>query len=676
MRTARRFVSGRHFSFLALAGLSAVMASQQLGCSGALDGQEPGAAESGKSGAVGLSLTLPGGELLSNVAWTITGPNGFSESNVVNLQNSTVVSFTVGSLPPGSGYVISLSGTTVDGTTTCAGTGTFAITAFATTNVTVLFQCTTQPVGSGAAAFGTLPYYCAIATAAAASPSETTLGNAVALSASASAPNASGITYSWSASSGTFSAPTAASTSFTCTTQGLFTITVAVADGVVPDGGSCPSTSQLTVQVQCDLAADAGSDAAAATDSAVTEAGPSEASASDASMADASASDAGVTDATTADASAADATTADASAADATTADASGSADAQASAEAGADAGSADAAAPSNLAVYRVGAGDAGLLSSGAPVFIDEYTPAGVLVQSIPLPTAPAGGNFPLISSGTATSEGLITLSANRQYLLVTGYGQTFGVVDAGAISGTGSAVPRVVGRVDAFGNVNVTTAPSNFATSNNPRSAASPDGVNLYVAGGAGGLLYTTLGSTAAATELNTVDTNLQQLNIFGSQLYVSAKSGNTRVATVGAGLPETAGQTITNLPGVSSEAGAPFGFYFTTLTVGGTALDTLYVADTGTGVTKYSLQGNGTWTASGSVFTTGDSYTGLTGVTGGTTVTLYATKDNGSGASGGGNLVSIVDSSGFGQTLSATGTVIATAAPDTAFRGVAIFP
>ena len=94
MRIARRF-SGRHYSFLALVGLAAVMASQQLGCSGAPESQEPASAESGKSGAVGLSLTLPGGELLSNVQWTLTGPNSFSKSGVVNLQNSTVVSFTI-----------------------------------------------------------------------------------------------------------------------------------------------------------------------------------------------------------------------------------------------------------------------------------------------------------------------------------------------------------------------------------------------------------------------------------------------------------------------------------------------------------------------------------------------------------------------------------------------------
>jgi hypothetical protein len=42
---------------------------------------------------------------------------------------------------------------------------------------------------------------------------------------------------------------------------------------------------------------------------------------------------------------------------------------------------------PGDLVVYRVGDGAAGLLNTGAAVFVDEYTTTGTLVQSIPLPT-------------------------------------------------------------------------------------------------------------------------------------------------------------------------------------------------------------------------------------------------------------------------------------------------
>src|SRR5262245_60992890 len=64
---------------------------------------------------------------------------------------------------------------------------------------------------------------------------------------------------------------------------------------------------------------------------------------------------------------------------------------------------------PGNLVVYRVGTGTGGLVNTGNPVFLDEYTQAGSLVQSVALPTSAVGNNQPLIASGTATSEGLIT---------------------------------------------------------------------------------------------------------------------------------------------------------------------------------------------------------------------------------------------------------------------------
>src|SRR5262245_50006387 len=64
--------------------------------------------------------------------------------------------------------------------------------------------------------------------------------------------------------------------------------------------------------------------------------------------------------------------------------------------------------APGNLVVLRIGAGGGALSSAATPVFLDEYTPAGGLVQSIPLPTAVSGSNRILTNSGSATSEGAL----------------------------------------------------------------------------------------------------------------------------------------------------------------------------------------------------------------------------------------------------------------------------
>src|SRR5262249_1618261 len=106
---------------------------------------------------------------------------------------------------------------------------------------------------------------------------------------------------------------------------------------------------------------------------------------------------------------------------------------------------------------------------------------------------------------------------------------------------------------------------------------------------------------------------------------------------------------------------------------------VDTLYVADDSSGaaggIFKYSLD-NGVWTLHGHIGTGSDAYRGLTGTVSGTTVTLYATGNGGSGATGGGKLVTLTDSTGHDGTLAATPTTLATASANEAFRGVAFAP
>ncbi len=75
-----------------------------------------------------------------------------------------------------------------------------------------------------------------------------------------------------------------------------------------------------------------------------------------------------------------------------------------------------------NIVVARLGDGGGALSGAAAPVFLDEYTPAGALVQTIPLPTGVAGANRRLTMSGSAASEGALALSADGRYLTLAGY--------------------------------------------------------------------------------------------------------------------------------------------------------------------------------------------------------------------------------------------------------------
>lgn len=72
----------------------------------------------------------------------------------------------------------------------------------------------------------------------------------------------------------------------------------------------------------------------------------------------------------------------------------------------------------------------------------------------------------------------------------------------------------------------------------------------------------------------------------------------------------------------------------------------------------------------------TDADDYRGLTATVSGSGVTLFATRLGGSTATGGGELVKLTDTSGYNAALTGTPTVLATAATNTAFRGVALAP
>ena len=226
---------------------------------------------------------------------------------------------------------------------------------------------------------------------------------------------------------------------------------------------------------------------------------------------------------------------------------------------------------------------------------------------------------------------------------------------------------------MDASGAVDTSTRLTDYADANNPRGAVSTDGTALWVTGGSGGVRYATLGATTS-TQLSTTVTNLRGVNLVaGAQLAVSTGSGTAvRVGTVGAGLPTTPGQTITNLPGFLV-SGSPYAFAFAALAPNAAGVDTLYVADDGAsasggGIQKYALI-NGTWTLRGVV--TAPGVRGLTlslGNGGGGVVNLYAAS--------GDTLYAFTDPTGYNGAVSGAATPIATAAANTAFRGVALAP
>jgi len=651
-RVSRKVASMRHrklqFSFLAAAALSGSAAL--VACSA---DHAQTVADSESVGAVGLMLQAAPGFTLNTVTYTILGPASFSKSGSFDVSQSVKLGATLSSIPAGQGYSITLGATSADGKGNCAGSASFNVVAHQTTQVVVSFLCHEAPRAGSVIVNGTLNL-CPGIDAVSASPAEVLVGSSIALVASAHDSDAgpAALSYHWSAPSGSFSDANVVNPSFTCLVPGSVALSVSISDG--DPLASCTETGTITVRCTDNGSGAGGAGAGGASGAAAGGAsGAAAGGASGAAAGGASGAAAG----------------------GASGAAAGGASGAAAGGASAGGAGGAGGQAVAHLDIYRVGDGASSLVNTGNPVFVDEYTTDGAFVRSIAMPLAVNGSNRRLVASGTATSEGLMTRSVDGHFVLLTGYDAP---LPTASLSGTtGTAVPRIVGRIAADGTVDTSTQVLDGASGNNPRSVASTDGTQIWFAGAAGGVRFLTAGNTSpTTTQLSTTVTNLRQVGIFGSQLYVSDSSGTAvRLGAVGTGLPTTAGQTITNVSGFPV-AGSPYAFHFADLDAGVAGVDVLYVAsDDALGITKYSLVG-GSWLANGTVGVTADAYRGLTATVTAGTVTLFATRKGGSAAAGGGELVSLIDASGYNGAFAGTPTVLATAAANTAFRGVALAP
>jgi hypothetical protein len=331
---------------------------------------------------------------------------------------------------------------------------------------------------------------------------------------------------------------------------------------------------------------------------------------------------------------------------------------------------------PGDLIVYRVGDGSTPLTNAATAVFLDEFTIGGSLVQSIPVPTELNGSNFRLTDTGTGTSDGQLNLSPDGTKLSFAGYDAALGT--ASVASSNTTTVARTIGYTGSTAVIDTTTTTTAFS-GNNIRAAVI-NGTDIYAVGGNSGVVSMSIGGSGAGTTISSTQTNLRDVAIYGGQLYVSSGSGTDTtkgVNAVGSGVPTTTGQTTVRIPGLSDTTNpSTYAFAFADLSLEVAGVDTLYFADDGAGaLSKFSLV-EGNWISNGTVGTTADDYRGLTLSVAGSSVNLFATRKGGSGAPGGGELVGLLDASGYNGAFTGTPTVLATAGNQTAFRGVAFAP
>lgn len=335
---------------------------------------------------------------------------------------------------------------------------------------------------------------------------------------------------------------------------------------------------------------------------------------------------------------------------------------------------------PGNIVIFRAGTGSNSLSSTtGNEVFLDERTTAGALVQSIAIPATGAGTK--LITAGGSTAEGALSISPDGRWISFGGYDAA--VPQSSSLPNSSSAtVPRSVGILDTTtGNVTLTTT-GTFYSAGAVRTAYSSDGNKFWAAGSNTGIVYGTVsGGTASLVNSNTAGTNNRVLGQYGNELYISAASGtNPTVGRLGGDPLAGNAPTSTNLiPNVPAQGGTPvtsrYGFTFLDTNPAVPGLDTLYtVDDSGTsgGLWKYTLDLSGIWNAAGSITTTTSALRGLAGTVNGSDVQLFMTGSANT-------LWTFTDTTAATSVLSGTianFTSLATAATNTAFRGVVAVP
>ena len=88
----------------------------------------PGSVSSDDMGILSASLTLSPTASLDTANYAISGPNAFKSAGSIDVSHSQTISATIGGIPAGDGYSVSITGTATDGVTTCSGSATFSIT--------------------------------------------------------------------------------------------------------------------------------------------------------------------------------------------------------------------------------------------------------------------------------------------------------------------------------------------------------------------------------------------------------------------------------------------------------------------------------------------------------------------------------------------------------------------
>jgi hypothetical protein len=203
-------------------------------------------------GHIKLALALPGGITINSVDWKVlSSTSAVLQMGTINTSDPNIQPSVIVGLAAGVGDIVTMSAVTSTNIA-CSGTSdAFNVVPGASVNVPVNITCgqTTAGTGLGSVDISATVVpgdQCPVATAYLITPaSAMSPSGTISVSVSGSDPDmGETVTFAWTASAGTFADPTSATTTYTCTTAGMQTLSAAITDSHTP-----PCTTHLTFPV-------------------------------------------------------------------------------------------------------------------------------------------------------------------------------------------------------------------------------------------------------------------------------------------------------------------------------------------------------------------------------------------------------------------------------------------
>jgi len=241
-----------------------------------------------------------------------------------------------------------------------------------------------------------------------------------------------------------------------------------------------------------------------------------------------------------------------------------------------------------NLILVQV----SGTTNAAGPVSFVELTSSGSTVQTLSVPSGNGGAQI----SATASSEGQIALNASGDSWTLAGYVPPY--TGSGSLSSrTGAQAPRGFVTVATSGSVSAaatqlppTASGTTVYSAQNIRSGVQ-SGNDSWFGGSSSGSHVSGI-VTASGTSLSTQvqNVNTRNVQIINGDLYYSTGSGVQGLYKY-TGLPSGTATSTAFLTGVANQGTNPYDFALST------SGSTLYVADAGIGVQKFTFNGSA-WT------------------------------------------------------------------------------